>query len=307
MTGDGTGEGGRAAAFGLLALVALFWAGNIVVGRAAAEEAPPMALAFWRFFLSALVLAPFGLRRAWERRDVIRREFRLLNLLALLSMTAFSAPVYLGLRYTEAVNGNLLQGALPLCILLSGVIFAGRGATLRQGAGMALGFAGLAAIVARGDVAVLLGLRLNVGDPLVLAGVFASATYAVFLFKRPAELGLAPFLFLMMLLGSLQTAPLYAAEHVFWARPLPLTEPALLAVGFVALFPSVLGQLFFAEGVRRVGAATAGHVIYLTPVFGVLMAVGVLGEEFRPFHAVGVLLIFAGIWLAVFGGRTSGA
>lgn len=290
-------DASRAAAFVLLALVAMFWAANTIVARATADEVPPFALTFWRLFLSALAFAPFALRNVWRQRLVLRRDFRLLNLLALLSMSSFSALVYTGLQFTEAINGNLLQGALPLCILLSGALFAGRAVTARQGAGMLLGLAGLVVIVVRGDLQILLGLQINVGDPLVFLGVFASATYAVLLFKRPEELDLPAFLFLMMALGSVQIAPFYVAEH-FWIRPLPTTETALLAVGFIALFPSVLAQWFFAEGVRRVGAATAGYMIYLTPVFGVFMAVGALGEAFRAFHAAGIAAIAAGIWLA---------
>lgn len=292
-----SGDASRATAFVLLALVAVFWAANTIVARATTDEVPPLALTFWRLFLSAVAFAPFALRSVWRQRLVLRRDFWLLNLLALLSMSSFSALVYTGLQFTEAINGNLLQGGLPLCILLSGVLFAGRAVTTRQGVGMLLGLAGLVVIVVRGDFQILLGLRVNAGDPLVFLGVFASATYAVLLFKRPEELDLPAFLFLMMTLGSIQTAPFYAAEH-FWIRSLPMTETALLTIGFIALVPSVLAQWFFAEGVRRVGAATAGYMIYLTPVFGVFMAVGVLGEAFRAFHAAGIAAIAAGIWLA---------
>ncbi len=285
-------------AFLLLAMVALFWAGNTIVARAASEAVPPMALTFWRLFLSALVFAPLALRNAGHCFRVVRRDFWLLNLLALLSMSTFNALVYSGLRFTEAINGNLLQGALPLCILVSGLIFMGQRVTCRQWVGVVLGMTGLAVIVIRGDINILMHLRIGAGDPLVFAGVFASAVYAVFLHRRPQDLDLVSFLFLMMLLGSLQVAPFYAFEH-FLVRPLPLTDVALWTIAYVALFPSVLAQWFFAEGVRRIGAATAGYIIYLTPVFGVVMAVGLLGETFRLFHAIGICLIAAGIGLAV--------
>ena len=300
MTGaapDAPAEG-RTLALVLLTLVALSWAGNTIVARATTDEVPPIALTFWRLFLSAAVFAPFALRDAWQKRDVIARHFGLLNLLALLQMTAFSALVYTGLHYTEAINGNLLQGALPLCILLSGLLFAGQAVTGRQAAGMFLGLAGLVTIVVRGDLETLLGLSVNAGDPLVFLGVFSSATYAVFLFRRPAELPMITFLFVLLALGSVHIAPFYAAEHL-WVRELPLTGPALATIAFIALIPSALAQWLFAEGIRRVGAATAGYMIYLTPVFGVLMAVGLLGEEFRGFHAAGIVLIAAGIWLAI--------
>lgn len=300
---DSSASQGRLAAYLMLALVALLWAANTNIARATAEEVPPMALTFWRLFLSTLILAPFAARIAWRKRQVIWQHFWLLNGLAFLSMAAFNALVYLGMQYTVAINGNLLQGSIPICILLAGLIFARHRVTARQGIGVALGMAGLMAIVIRGDIALLLQMQINPGDPLVFLGVFCSATYAVYLFKRPEELDLATFMFLAMFFSTFHILPFFVAEHV-WFRAMPLTETALLTVGFIALFPSVLAQLLFAEGIKRLGPAKAGYMIYLTPVFGVIMAIAILGEPFRTYHAVGIALIATGIWLATFAGKS---
>ena len=287
-------------AYLMLTVVALLWAANTNVARATTQEVPPIALTFWRLFLSALIFAPFAFRNTWRNRRVVLKHFWFLNLLALLSMAMFNALVYMGMQYTVAINGNLMQGALPICILLSGLIFAGRRVTLRQGAGVALGMAGLITIVVRGDIDLLLQMRINPGDPLVFFGVFASATYAVFLYKRPPELSLLSFMFLSMAFASIHVFPFFLVEHI-WFRTLPMTQTALLTVGFIALFPSVLAQTFFVEGIRRIGPAKAGYMIYLTPVFGVFMAIAVLGEPFRNFHIAGIAMIAFGIWLATFG------
>ena len=288
---------GRMVAYLMLALVALLWAANTNIARATAEEVPPMALTFWRLFLSALVFAPFALRQTWRQRSVVMQHFWLLNWMGFLSMAAFNGLVYLGMQYTVAINGNLLQGALPICIILSGILFARRKVTTRQGIGVALGMLGLMTIVIRGDIGLLLQMRINPGDPLLFVGIFCSATYAVFLYKRPAELDLMSFMFLSMAFATFHILPFFIVEH-FWFRPMPVTQTTLLTVGFIALFPSALAQTFFAEGVRRIGAAKAGYMIYLTPVFGVIMATAILGEPFKTYHAVGIALIATGIWLA---------
>jgi drug/metabolite transporter (DMT)-like permease len=289
-------------AFFLLTLVALFWAGNTNLARAMAAEVPPFALTFWRIFLSVLMLAPFALRQSWEAHETIRRHFWFLNLLAFLSTSAFNALVYFGLNHTQAINGNLLQGSLPVSILVASALFAGRRITARQWTGVLFGLAGLTVIVLRGDPARLADLAINPGDPIVFFGVFSSAAYAAILHRRPEGLGLVPFMFMMMVFSSIHTLPIYLWEH-FTQRTLPLTLPALGTVLYVAVFASVLAQLFFAEGIKRLGAPTAGNMIYLTPVIGVLMAVTVLGEHFRLFHVAGIALIATGIWLANFSAR----
>ena len=301
-----TASEGRPLAYGLLGLVALFWALNINIARATSDEVPPLALTFWRLALSALILAPFAVRQCWAARELIARHFWFLNLLAVLSMTAFNALVYAGLNHTQAINGNLLQGSLPICILVASALFAGRRISLRQWLGVLLGLTGLIAIVVRGEPSRLLGLQINPGDPVIFIGVFASASYAAILHRRPAGLPLVPFMFLMMLFSAIHSLPFFVWEHAT-QRTLPVTWSAVGAVLYVTVFASVLAQLFFAEGIRRIGAPAAGNMIYLTPVFGVLIAVSLLGETFHGFHAVGVGLIAAGIWLALFVRKTANA
>jgi drug/metabolite transporter (DMT)-like permease len=102
-----------------------------------------------------------------------------------------------------------------------------------------------------------------------------------------------------MLFGTIQIMPFFLWEH-FTQRSLPMTQTAIGVVLYVAVFASVLGQIFFAEGIRRIGAPASGNVIYLTPVFGVVIAVTLLGENFEIFHALGIGMIAVGIWLAMF-------
>ena len=63
---------GHLVAYLILALVALLWAANTILARATAEEIPPMALTFWRLFISALIFAPFALKNTWRHKSVVR-------------------------------------------------------------------------------------------------------------------------------------------------------------------------------------------------------------------------------------------
>ncbi|HYI91334.1 MAG TPA: DMT family transporter, partial [Beijerinckiaceae bacterium] len=72
----------------------------------------------------------------------------------------------------------------------------------------------------------------------------------------------------------------------------------LVILAYVTLFPSLLSQLFFMRGVELIGPGRAGLFVNLVPVFGAILAVGLLGEPFRPYHALGLALVLGGIWLA---------
>ncbi len=59
----------------------------------------------------------------------------------------------------------------------------------------------------------------------------------------------------------------------------------------------LFAYLLFNRGIE-IGAGPAGQSMHLMPLFGSVLAVVCLGENFRLYHAVGIALICAGILLA---------
>jgi drug/metabolite transporter (DMT)-like permease len=69
-------------------------------------------------------------------------------------------------------------------------------------------------------------------------------------------------------------------------------------LAYVVIFPSVLAYLFFNRGVELIGANRAGPFFHLIPVFGSAIAIFFLGERPALFHAIGYVLIIAGVVVA---------
>ena len=274
----------------------LFWSGNFITGRAVRDAVPPVALAFWRW-AGALVIA---LPLAWPhlRRDLpaLRQHWVVTLVLAATGVAAFNTMVYTGLRTTTALNAVLLQSATPLFILLwAAVLFAVRPA-LHEAAGIAVSMAGVAVIAGEGSAARLLSLTLNPGDLWVLGAVASYAFYTALLRRRPPVHPLS-FLVASFALGTLVLMPFYLWEMAAGRYIVP-GLPAFAAMAYVAVFPSFLAYLAYNRGVELIGPARAGQYIHLMQVFGTLLAVGLLGERFRLFHAAGIGLIGAGLVLA---------
>jgi drug/metabolite transporter (DMT)-like permease len=80
---------------------------------------------------------------------------------------------------------------------------------------------------------------------------------------------------------------------------LEMNSPNLLTIAYVALFPSIGAFLLWNQGVKMVGAATAGQFIHIMPVLGTLMAVVFLGEQLFWFHILGAIAIGAGVFLSL--------
>jgi drug/metabolite transporter (DMT)-like permease len=283
-------------AWTLLILANLFWAGNIVLGRAMAGVVPPIALAYWRWTGAFLVAVGFAWPFLKQDAPILWRHRRIMLLLSATGIATYNTMSYIGLTSTTALNVLLLQSAGPLIIIVWAVALFGERPTLRQSAGVLLSLIGVATIAAHGSVETLLHLSLNRGDVWILAAIAIYGSYAVMFRVRPATHPLS-FLVATMGIGSLMILPFYLWEIAQGGR-IEGGPQAWIAMAYIAVFPSFIAYLFFNRGIELIGPARATQSWHLMPVFGCVLAVLFLGEAFYIYHAVGIGLIAAGIVLA---------
>jgi drug/metabolite transporter (DMT)-like permease len=279
----------------LLTLANLFWAGNWIVGRGMRAEVPPIALSFWRWIIALAFLLPLAWPYLKRDRAVLLAGWRWLAVLGILGTCLYNALTYVGLQQTEAINGLLLNSFIPIVIVALAWAFHGKRLKPIEALGIAASFAGVLAIIARGDPRTLLLLTLNLGDVWILLSVVAWAVYTLLLPKRPSAHPLA-FLFAIAAIGVTATFPFYLLE-IAGGRHITASVGAWAAIAYAGIFPAFLGFIFWNKGVEEVGASRAGLFIHLMPAFGILLAALFLGEHLMSFHFVGIALIFGGIIL----------
>lgn len=281
----------------LLALCMLLWSGNWIIGRALRDTMPPVAIAFWRWTVAELILAPIALPRLKGKAAVLRRSWPLLFGLAVTGGAFYQVAAYFALRHTETVNAVLLNSASPLFIILATWWFDGQKATARQIIGMVISFLGVLIIINRGNVSQLAALRFSIGD-LALIGVMPMwAFYTVMLRRKPVEIDNIALIFLISVFGTAALAPAYALESIFF-QTAPLTWVTVSASLYTGAFASVAAYLCWNIGAASVGPNRAGFTTHLMPAFATVLAVLILGEEVHLFHAAGIATILLGIWLA---------
>ena len=277
----------------LLTLVALFWAGNAVVGRAARDLVPPFTLALARWSGALLLLAPFAWRTVLADAARLKVHWRIVLLLGLLGVAAFNALLYSGLHYTTATNSLLIQAAIPPLIAAFAFALFRDLTNRRQMAAIALSMTGVVIVVCQGDPNVLLHLKIGLGDALILIAAAAWALYTVLLRKRPAVHPLS-FLACTFAIAVAAMAPLAVLEAV-QGRAVVWGAPTLGAIAYVAVFPSLVAYLLYTRGVDLIGPARAGQFVNLLPLFGAVLSVLLLGEPLHGYHLLGGLFIVGGI------------
>jgi drug/metabolite transporter (DMT)-like permease len=283
-------------AYVLLTLTMLSWAGNAVAGRIAVGEVSPLTLTTLRWIGVAILVLLFARRQIAKDWPVLRQHLPFMAALGALGFTVFNALFYMAAQTTVAINLGIIQGSIPVFVMMGAYLVYRTPVSLVQAAGVAITIIGVAIVALHGDIAQLATLEFADGDLLMVGACALYAGYTVALRRRPAVSGLAMFSVLAMA-AMVTSLPLMAIEAAMGTLIWPsATGWAVLL--YVVLFPSFLAQIFFLRAVDLVGPGRAGLFVNLVPIFAATLGVFVLDEQFQGFHAVALAFVLGGIWLA---------
>jgi drug/metabolite transporter (DMT)-like permease len=280
----------------LLLATMLMWAGNAVAGRLAVGEISPMVLVCLRWMIVCVFLGIVARRRLIEDWPELKRNWPMVVVMGATGYTAFNAMFYAAAHHTSGVNMTILQGSIPVFTLIGAFVAFRTPVTGVQVLGMAVTLFGVLVIGTKGHPEALSELRFNIGDVWLVTACILYAAYTVALRKRPKASGLG-FFAAMAMVAFVTSIPMLAAEglrgEIVWPTP-----KGWVIMLYVAIFPSFLAQIFFMRGVEIIGPGRAALFANLVPAFGAIMAVLILDEVFETFHAVSLVLVLGGIYIA---------
>lgn len=297
--------GAAAAIFGnaylLLVLTTMSWGGNAVAGKLAVGEVSPMALTLLRWGGVVVLALLFSGRRIVADWPILRANLGYLAVMGAVGFAFFNALFYLSAHSTTAINIGILQGAIPVLVMIGAYLAFRTPVSPVQALGVAVTMLGVAVITTGGELHRLEQLEFNRGDLMMLGACALYAGYTVALRRRPEVSAIAMF-WAMALAAFLATIPLAALEAAngAFAWPSPKGWAILL---FVTVVPSFLAQLCFMRGVQLIGPGRAGVFVNLVPIFAASFSVAILDETFAAFHAGSLVLVLGGIAIAEWGRR----
>lgn len=283
-------------AYLLLVFTTLIWGANAVAARLAVGEVSPMFMTCMRWGISCVALLLFArtpIRSHWR---ALLPHWRAIALMGALGFTGFNALFYAAAHHTTAINIAILQGAIPVLVLIGSVLFYATRVGALQWFGVLVTLAGILVVASHGQVAQLARLDFNIGDVWMVFACLLYAGYTLGLRRRP-EVPAIVFFAATALVACVVSLPLVATEVAMGQFIWPsATGWALIA--FVGLLPSFVSQVTFIQAVGLIGPARAGVFLNLVPIFGPLLALAVLGEPISFYHGVALALVLGGIYIA---------
>jgi drug/metabolite transporter (DMT)-like permease len=286
----------RLGGIALVNLATITWATNMALGRWLRDDIGPLTLAAARFTVASLLFAILLRREPRENRRLGKDRWLVLAM-ALTGVVLFAPTLYLGLRFTTAVNATLINGFGPLITGVLAALLIREPMSRRQIVGAVVGLVGIAILISGGSLTFWRRLGSSVGDLIIVGAVTLWGFYSVagrrVMQHRSAlsATAFSAFLGLPLLL--------LAAAWEIRTSPVNMSPSLLLAVLYIGVAPTVVGFLSWNTGVCRLGPSGAMVFYNTLPLYGALLGYLFLGEHIGPTHLIGGLLIVGGgLWAA---------
>lgn len=278
-----------AAAAGLV----VFWSSGFIGARLGTEHAPADTLLAWRYLIAAMILVPVLAPRLARLARAQPAAIRQHAVVGLLSQALYLGGVVTGIGLGVPAGTTALIAALqPLVVAAAATRLLGEPIGFRRGAGLWLGLAGVALVVAEdvGSGAPVWAYLLPVGGMLALsAGTVLEQRW------RPAG-GLTASLTVHVAVA----AALFTTVAAAGGR---LDPPAAAgfwwAVAWVLVLSTAGGYGTYLIVLRRSGATRVSSLLYLTPPTTAVWAWAMFDEQLGGRALTGLAVCAAAVWLVL--------
>jgi len=279
------------------AIASLLWSTVFAFGRylCGVMGIHPMVVAFFRFSLAGAISILYIVFRGEARSLSLLAEKPLhIGFLALTGISAMGSAVFMALARSTAVDVSIIMNSNPIFITPLAILI-GERLTLRKTIGVIIGILGCTFVINGGFTGFqLLQREYFVGNLIALGASISWAVYTVAGKQLVRERGGLVVTSLNMAVGSIPLFFLVLGLGEFTFPPLK----AFLIIVYLAIFPTVLGFVFWYKALEDLDASQLGPLQYLVPIGTALISFFLLDESIKWVAIAGMILVFAGIYLS---------
>jgi drug/metabolite transporter (DMT)-like permease len=280
----------------LLVVVMLIWGSTYVVTKTGLGELPPTVFALLRFCVASVCLLPLALLRGGVKVLPRPRPWGTLTLMGLTGVGLYYVAFNLGMTFTNASQGSLVQSCLPAVTAGMAVLWLHEKVSGRRLLGIGLAVAGILLIVTRSPLEGTARAPLT-GNALMLVTVISWGVYTM-LAKRTAGLDSTVVVAFTTIIGTAMLVPAAIVEAALRGGFPPISTAGWLRIVYLGSLPSAGCFVLYSRALRDLDASQVGTFINLVPLVGVVSGVLVLDETVTPLALLGGAMVLAGVWLS---------
>lgn len=284
--------------------MAVLWGASWIWGKIVAENLPPVSASAIRFLLAGTALA-VGLAasgRLHQLTSLSAKQWLGLAVSAFFGVFAYAVCFLTGLKYMPAGEAAVIVALNPVLVLLLSRLIFKEQITPRIALGMAAAFLGSLICITRGNPLMLFQQTLGLGQMLILGCVVCWACYTIIgRFMLAGINALTATLATVWIGGLLLSVTALAVEKQSFYLMADASATVWLSLLALALGATALAYVWFFEGVKVLGSATAGSYVTMVPVFGVAASPVFLGERLHLSLVLGGTLAVCGMLVMYLG------
>lgn len=269
------------------------------ITRYLVSDADPIALAILRWGIGFVCVLPTALllKVKWPAR----RDLPAVMLLGLCFFGLVFVLYNIAIGYTTAARASLALATLPLHTMAVAALLGFEPLTLRKTAGVCIAVLGVIGALAAGISAAPAGAWR--GELIMIAAVFCMAFYNVWsrpLIRRSSALGflavgMGTGAAALILVGSM-TGSIVAVKG--------FGAPQWIAGIYLGVGGGALAFILWVLALERATPTRVANTMTVNPIAAGLLATQLVGEPITPNLVVGLVAVFAGIWIATTQAKT---
>jgi drug/metabolite transporter (DMT)-like permease len=256
-------------------------------------NADPITLAIlrWAIGFACVLPAALVLRAKWPARS----DWPAVALLGLCFFGLFFVLYNIAIGYTTAARASLALATLPLHTMVVGALLGVEPLTVRKSAGVGVAVLGVVAALAYGLSAAPAGAWR--GELIMTGAVLCMAFYNVLsrpFIRRSSALG-----FLSVGMGAGAAGLIAVGSLTGSVAVLGSFGAAQWIAGiYLGIAGGALAFILWVQALERATPTRVASTMTVNPIAAGLLATQLVGEPITPNLVIGLIAVFAGIWLA---------
>jgi len=284
----------RALAYAAFATVCFVWGTTYLAIRVAIETIPPLLLTGIRFTVAGLVLLAIGALRG-EKLPRSPRIYLHAVIVGIMLICIGNFAVVWAEQWVPSGMAALLVATAPFWAAFIEFFREHESVGLQRGAGMLLGFIGVALLVTPGGAGGAWDVHFLLGAAAIQFGCLAWQ-YGSIHGKHELK-SISPLMSstLQMLAGGLilDVAGVVAGE----VPRFHVNTRTLLALIYLTVFGSIIAYSAYVYALSKIRATNVSLYAYVNPVVAVILGWLILNEQLTPMSFVAMIVILGGVAL----------
>jgi drug/metabolite transporter (DMT)-like permease len=279
-----------------LLITAIFWGGTFISGRMLVDSVPPFSAAFFRFLFATVCLYVLLVRREGKIPKLKRPQVLPVILLGLTGVFAYNVLFFSGLKLIAAGRASIIIANNPIIISVLSALFFREMLSPTKVIGILISVSGAAIAISGGDPLALFAGGVGIGDLYIFGCVLSWSAYT--LIGKRVMRDLSP----LAAVSHSAAVGVLALLIPAWMEGMPAAVPgySLSAWGnlaYLGLFGTVLGFVWYYEGIRTIGPSRASLFINFVPISAIVLAHIILKEPVTLSLLAGGILVITGVTL----------